>query len=132
MQTLRLGICSCATFYHGQFHDSTVELRNGRLFRIKEVIVPENDHFQTLRSKRCHFFLDTHRHVEDRGWETVLDRITILPRGENLLYWGVRYGDGVKINRPRRAHHKRVRTAMVNLLNRLPEPVLDLWVKLQE
>lgn len=74
--TLRIGICACSNTYRGKFQNCKLGVASlaGKslplplLFTLEEVAIPEDDHHPTLRTRRCHFFLDHDPPTPD--WES--------------------------------------------------------------
>lgn len=140
MQELRLGICSCATRYHGQLNGVTISIPVSFMsvpFRIREVIMPsEESERVALKENRCHFFLDAHRYSvgnEPKRWETSLDRIVILSNGEGRgekLFIGnlVRQRDRREITKSRPASAAEISTALVSLLACLRPAKIAAWI----
>lgn len=97
VQTLRIGVCSCATHYYGKVtgqkiiteHTSPSGQKIKRIFQLEEVVIPEGyeGHRGMLRQARCHFFLDVHH--DGRKFDTSVDQVYLLPntrgRAEQLF-----------------------------------------------
>ena len=80
-EELRIGICACSPFYHGELEGQTIILPDiSTTLRITESVVSDDDykHRPSIRNNRIHFFLDVH-HVGN-AYHTQLALINLYPK----------------------------------------------------
>jgi len=90
--TLRIGICSCASFYFGKFNGGSLRTDDGVVFNLVETIYERDkgDMRQNIIALRPHFLLDSHFQVFNECYRTELARNQYATNGNGTwrLYIG--------------------------------------------
>jgi len=95
-QELRIGICSCTEFYRGQLQNQELTIPGiPSSFRVNEIIIPNQERWESIHQNRIHFFLDLHS--AGKTYDTELALINLYPNkgGRDKLLIGMSYGTAV-------------------------------------
>lgn len=92
-QELRVGICGCTPYFHGQLQGQRIMIRLSptveRVFLIEEIVIPEEKQREALKENRCHCFIDVHPDFRDPSLFSVtlsLNKLVPHKGGKDYLY----------------------------------------------